>query len=172
VVAALCHSSVPYRLAATSADVVFVCPDSPVQAAGMVEEIRALEARERRSGPPLVIMVDLVVFADDAPGVAVSRKASLDELLGHPYRSDAAVFAGTPGELADLLQEWQVPGVHGFRLRPGALPHDLRSISRSLVPLLQQQGRYHRSYPTGTLRGRLGLDRPANRYAHAGGERR
>ena len=42
--------------------------------------------------------------------------------LGH---RDAHVFAGTPSQLADLLLDWHVAGLDGFRLRPAALPHDL-----------------------------------------------
>ena len=87
------------------------------------------------------------------------------------YRSDALVFVGTPADLADLLQEWAAAGLTGFRLRPGALPHDLSAVTRGLVPELQRRGAFRTAYETGswaaTLRGRLGLPRPANRYAAA-----
>jgi len=52
----------------------------------------------------------------------------------------------------------------GFRLRPGALPHDLAQITRGLVPRLRRRGVFRAGYAESTLRARLGLPRPANRY--------
>ena len=92
-------------------------------------------------------------------------KDHLDELDGDTYRSDAFIFAGTPAALAEHLLSWQAEGLAGFRLRPGTQPHDLEAITRRLVPLLQQRGAFRHRYEEATLRGRLGLDRPANRYA-------
>jgi hypothetical protein len=45
--------------------------------------------------------------------------------------------------------------------------HDLPAITRGLVPELQRRGAFRRAYEAGTLRGLLGLPRPANRYAAA-----
>ena len=87
---------------------------------------------------------------------------------GADTRSDAAVFTGTPAQLASLLQEWQQAGLSGFRLRPGGIPADLQAITRDLVPELQRRGVFRTSYDAGTLRGRLGLSRPASRYAVSG----
>ena len=71
------------------------------------------------------------------------------------------------GALADLLLGWREAGITGFRLRPGAIPHDLKAITRALVPELQRRGGFRTSYGSPTLRGLLGLPRPANRYAAA-----
>ncbi|MBO0715189.1 MAG: hypothetical protein J2P59_10565, partial [Acidimicrobiales bacterium] len=86
------------------------------------------------------------------------------ELHGAEYGSDALVFVGTPAQLADLLAEWAGAGVAGYRLRPGAIPHDLLAITGGLVPALQARGAFRRSYEATTLRGLLGLSRPPNRY--------
>ncbi|NED90193.1 FMNH2-dependent monooxygenase, partial [Streptomyces sp. SID11233] len=52
------------------------------------------------------------------------------------------------------------------RLRPAVLGHDLRGITRGLVPELQRRGAFRTAYTATTLRGHLGLDpHPANRYA-------
>nr|BFE73785.1 hypothetical protein GCM10020092_070860 [Actinoplanes digitatis] len=75
------------------------------------------------------------------------------------------MFTGTPQGLADLLVEWRGAGLTGFRLRPGTLPDDLEAITRALVPELQERGAFRRGYEATTLRGLLGLPRPANRYA-------
>ncbi|HVT67832.1 MAG TPA: FMNH2-dependent monooxygenase, partial [Trebonia sp.] len=58
-------------------------------------------------------------------------------------------------------------GLSGFRLRPAAIPDDLTRITRELVPALQRRDAFRTGYEAGTLRGLLGLDRPANRYATA-----
>jgi alkanesulfonate monooxygenase SsuD/methylene tetrahydromethanopterin reductase-like flavin-dependent oxidoreductase (luciferase family) len=167
VVAALGHSSVPYQLIARSADVGFVTPRDAAQAAEIVAEIRAEQASAGRAGQPLHVFGDLVVFLDESETVAVARKRRLDERAGTEYRSDALIYAGTAAGLAGLLQDWQAAGLSGFRLRPGVLPHDLTQVTDQLVPELQRRGLFRTGYEAGTLRGRLGLGRPANRYAAA-----
>jgi alkanesulfonate monooxygenase SsuD/methylene tetrahydromethanopterin reductase-like flavin-dependent oxidoreductase (luciferase family) len=166
-VTALAHEAVPYRLAARSADAVFVTPQDLAGVRRIVTEIRTEEAAIGRVTNPLLIFADLVVFLDDEPGVAAERKDHLDQLDGRPYRSDAFVFTGTPTELADHLLGWSSDEIAGFRLRPGVQPHDLEMISRQLVPLLQERGVFRRKYAEGSLRSRLGLERPLNRYAVA-----
>jgi hypothetical protein len=52
-------------------------------------------------------------------------------------------------------------------MRPAALPHDLTHITGRLVPELQRRGLFRAAYEADTLRGLLGLGRPANRYAAA-----
>jgi alkanesulfonate monooxygenase SsuD/methylene tetrahydromethanopterin reductase-like flavin-dependent oxidoreductase (luciferase family) len=167
IVSALGHGSVAYRLIAQSADIGYVTPRDPAQARGVVEEIRALQATAGRAGDPLHLFGDLVVFLDEDPARAAARKAHLDERAGLEYSSDAHVFVGSADQLADLLQDWQQAGLSGFRLRPGTIPHDLEAITRRLVPQLQRRGVFRRTYEAGTLRDRLGLSRPANRYAAA-----
>ncbi|MGC4878684.1 LLM class flavin-dependent oxidoreductase [Micromonospora sp. DT43] len=165
VVAALAHSSVPYAFAARHADVVFVTPTDPEHAAAIVGEVRAAEETVGRSEPPLRVLADLVVLLDETPALARQRRTRLDDLLGAEFTSDAAFFSGTPGQLVDLLVEWHRAGVDGFRLRPAVLPDDLTAITRALVPALRERGLFRTGYPGGTLRGLLGLTRPASRYA-------
>ena len=86
---------------------------------------------------------------------------------GAEYRSDAEIFAGTPGQLADILQDWSAAGLSGFRLRPATLPHDLVQITETLAPELRRRGLFRTAYEAATLRGLLGLPRPADRYATA-----
>jgi alkanesulfonate monooxygenase SsuD/methylene tetrahydromethanopterin reductase-like flavin-dependent oxidoreductase (luciferase family) len=164
-VTALAHATIPYRLAARQADAVFVTPHDADDVVRIEAEIRAEEAAVDRRLDPLRIFADLVVFLDDEPDAATARRDHLDELDGDTYRSDAFIFTGTPSALAEHLLSWQADGLAGFRLRPGTQPHDLDAITRRLVPLLQQRGAFRDRYEETTLRGRLGLDRPANRYA-------
>jgi alkanesulfonate monooxygenase SsuD/methylene tetrahydromethanopterin reductase-like flavin-dependent oxidoreductase (luciferase family) len=173
VVAALGHATVPYRLIARSADIGFVTPRDRPSAAAIVGEIRAEQARAGRDDAALHVFGDVVVFLDDSAAAASARRERLDERAGGAYTSDAHIFAGTPAQLADLLLDWREAGLTGFRLRPGALPHDLAQITGGLVPELQRRGAFRTAYPAvgpddrwpATLRGLLGLPRPANRYA-------
>ena len=166
-VTALAHVPVAYRLAARSADVVFVTPKDTIEAAAIVAEVRGHEAEVGRPDPRLRIFADLVVLLDREAEVARARLDRLDDLAGRPLRSDALVYVGTPGDLADLLGAWQASGIDGFRLRPAVLPGDLDAVTGQLVPLLPARSVFRRRYEHRTLRGRLGLTRPENRYARA-----
>ncbi|GAB2577648.1 FMNH2-utilizing oxygenase [Paractinoplanes abujensis] len=143
VVTALAHNDIPYRFAEKSADVVYVTPKDAADARHIVDQVKVRH-----------VFADLVVFLEPVRSAAVL--------------SDARVFTGTPAQLADLLLAWQEAGITGFRLRPGRLPSDLRGITRGLVPELQRRGVFRTQYEPGTLRDRLGLPRPANRYAAEG----
>ncbi|MDX6310958.1 MAG: hypothetical protein QOF44_422 [Streptomyces sp.] len=166
-VAALAHATLPYELVARSADLGFVTPGGADDARAILAEIRAAQASAGRADETVHVFGDLVVFLDDDPGAAADRKARLDERAGAEYSSDARVFTGTPAQLADLLEELRDAGLTGFRLRPAALPYDLEQITRHLVPELQRRGAFRTAYEASTLRGLLGLTRPANRYAAA-----
>jgi alkanesulfonate monooxygenase SsuD/methylene tetrahydromethanopterin reductase-like flavin-dependent oxidoreductase (luciferase family) len=166
-VTALAHQSVPYRLVARQADIGYVTPHDAEQARAIVAEIRSEQEAAGRAGELLHVFGDLVVLLDDEQSAAEDRRARLDTLAGEPYASDARVFAGTPVQLADLMQELAEAGLSGFRLRPAVTGHDLPAISRRLVPELQRRGAFRTAYEADTLRGLLGLARPANRYATA-----
>ena len=155
----LAHGPVPYRLAARGADLVFVTPRDADSAAAIVTEIGA--------AAPSHVFGDVVVFLAGTEQAARDRLARLDDRAGAEFQSDAHIFTGTPAQLADLLLGWNAAGLTGFRLRPGAIPHDLTAIVEGLVPELRARGRFRTEYEASTLRGLLGLTRPANRYTTA-----
>ncbi len=169
IVAALGHASVPFRLIARSADIGFITPRDAADAAVILGEIRAEQGTAGREQELVNVFADLVVVLDDTEQAARERLERLDHQAGTPYQSDAVIFAGTPTQLADLLQDWQSAGLAGFRLRPAVLPHDLTGITQGLVPELQRRGAFRTAYPVAgspaVLRDRLGLPRPTNRYA-------
>jgi alkanesulfonate monooxygenase SsuD/methylene tetrahydromethanopterin reductase-like flavin-dependent oxidoreductase (luciferase family) len=165
VVAALAHVTAAYRLAAVQADVVFTTPGVQAGAPAILAELAAEAAAAGRPVP--VPFADLVVFLDEAPGAAAARLRQLDDLAGRAFRSDARVFAGTAAALADEVEVLVAAGYAGVRLRPGALPADLAAITATLVPELRRRGLFRAAYGDGDLRTRLGLPRPANRYAAA-----
>ena len=172
VVTALAHGDAGYRLQARQTDVAYVTPQDASEARDVVARIRAEQEAAGRAAAPLHVFGDVTVFLDEDPGAATDRRARLDDLDGSPCRGDARVFAGNAVQLADLLQELRSAGLSGFRLRPAVLGHDLPAITRSLVPELQRRGVFRRAYEADTLRGLLGLARPASRYAAQRGGRR
>jgi len=168
IVAALAHRDVAYQLLASSADVGFITPGDAASAAAVVAELASLQEAAGRADDPVQLFADLLVFLDDKAAAAERRRARLDDQAGSPYQSDAQTFTGTPAELADLILQWQSAGLTGFRLRPAAIPHDLTQITRALVAELQRRGAFRREYEAPTLRGMLGMRRPASRYAAVG----
>jgi len=164
VVAVLDHGGtpVPYELPVRAADIVFVTPHDREHAKQIVEQVRAVP----RDGLPIKVFADLVVFVGPD---AAERKARLDELAGEELTSDAKIFTGTAEELADLLLDWREAGIEGYRLRPGAVPADVQGVTRGLTAALRRRGAFRHDYAAATLRGLLGLPRPANRYATASG---
>ncbi|MFD9542499.1 LLM class flavin-dependent oxidoreductase [Streptomyces sp. NPDC060022] len=169
VVVSLAHASTPYEFAALGSDLVHVTPHDRAGTAAILAQVDEAVERTGRDvrDRPLRRFAELLVFLDEEPGAASDRKARLDELAGAELASDAEIFTGTPGELADLLLDWRTAGLDGFRLRPGTLPHDLTAITRGLVPELQRRGVFRTAYDATTLRGHLGLPRPTSRYAEA-----
>jgi len=170
VVTALAHVGTAYRLAARSADVVFVTPDGSGRdgptgdAASILAEVRAAEQEVERAAP-LHVFGDLLVLLDDTADAARDRLRRLDEIDGRALRSDARILAGTASDVADVLASWRDAGLTGARLRPAVAAHDLPRITRDLVPQLQRRGLHRTAYEADTLRGLLGLERPADRYA-------
>ncbi|HXW80848.1 MAG TPA: LLM class flavin-dependent oxidoreductase [Acidimicrobiales bacterium] len=167
IVAALAHRSPVFQFVGRSADIGFVTPSGTAQIGPVLDEIRVAQRQAGRADETVHVFGDLVVFLDSTTSRAQARKSHLDELAGTEYTSDALAFVGTPEDLADLLAEWHGAGLSGFRLRPGALPHDLAQVTDVLVPALQARHLFRTDYEAATLRGLLGLPRPANRYAAA-----
>ncbi|GLZ42745.1 FMNH2-utilizing oxygenase [Actinokineospora sp. NBRC 105648] len=165
VVSSLAHGATPSRLGARVADVVYVTPRDRADVDTTVDLVRAEQEKAGRAQDTVHVFGDLVVFLGETTQAARDRKARLDERAGAEYGSDAHIFTGTPEDLADLLLDWHAAGLSGFRLRPGAVPHDLTGITDGLVPALRGRGAFRTDYEADTLRGLLGLARPANRYA-------
>ncbi|GAA2871811.1 putative FMNH2-utilizing oxygenase [Actinoplanes cyaneus] len=143
VIAALTHQArVWERL---DVDVYFVTPADVDNAATIVRQLPA----EKK------VFADVVVFLDADQETAIRRRGATT--------SDAAVFAGTPAQLADLIASWEPAGIAGVRLRPGT-PADLTTITGELTGVLRERGLFAPSTAT-TLRERLGLPVAVNRYS-------
>ncbi|KOU23413.1 FMNH2-utilizing monooxygenase [Streptomyces sp. WM6372] len=167
VVSARATDSAAYGLIARSADMGRLVARDTEETRAAVTAVRGLRTSAGLAERPLHLFGELTVFLDESAAAAADRRGRLDEAAREPYEGDTAVFTGTPGRLAELLQERREAGLSGFLLRPAVIAHDLPAITRALVPELQRRGLFRREYEADTLRGLLGLDRPANRYAAA-----
>jgi alkanesulfonate monooxygenase SsuD/methylene tetrahydromethanopterin reductase-like flavin-dependent oxidoreductase (luciferase family) len=166
VVFVLAHQAVPYELAVAQADIVGITPHSDEHLEQILGELGDAEsAVERRAGEALRVWAEAVVLIEDTREAAVAALATLDELHGSTYASDAVILADTAENVAAQLLRWQQAGLSGVRLRPARLPLDLERITRTLVPVLAETGVLERPVAAATLRERLGLAAAANRYA-------
>jgi FMN-dependent oxidoreductase (nitrilotriacetate monooxygenase family) len=93
----------------------------------------------------------------------------------HLHSGRGAIFAGTPGEVADDMESWmEETGVDGFNLSRGISFATFEDVVDMLVPELQRRGRYKLEYAEGALRqklfghggARLPAEHPANAYRH------
>jgi len=72
-------------------------------------------------------------------------------------------LVGTPGEIADLIEEWFTDrACDGFNIMPPYFAEGLSDILDLVVPELQRRGLFHREYEGATLRENLNLIRPAH----------
>jgi FMN-dependent oxidoreductase (nitrilotriacetate monooxygenase family) len=95
-------------------------------------------------------------------GLVRREKPTLRQLLG--YLAGARghfVTAGTPEQIADLMEDWFRDGAaDGFNLMPPVLPAMLEVFIADVVPLLQRRGLFRTAYAGETLRAHYGLARP------------
>ena len=64
-------------------------------------------------------------------------------------------LCGTPGLIADRLEEWAAAGVDGFNVMYNITPGTFADFIEHVVPELQRRGLMQRQYADGTLRERL-----------------
>jgi FMN-dependent oxidoreductase (nitrilotriacetate monooxygenase family) len=77
----------------------------------------------------------------------------------------APIMAGTASQIADEMEAWYAAGAaDGFNLMFPVLPIDLVEFAELVSPELQRRGLSPREYTPATLRERLGLSRPPNRF--------
>jgi len=88
--------------------------------------------------------------------------ASLAGARGH------FTFAGTPDQVADLIEDWFTDGAaDGFNVMPPVLPAMLDVFAEEVIPLLQRRGLFRTAYEGKTLREHYGLPWPKSAYAEA-----
>jgi FMN-dependent oxidoreductase (nitrilotriacetate monooxygenase family) len=99
-------------------------------------------------------------------GLVQREKFTLRQLLA--YLAGARghyTTAGTPEQIADLIEDWFTTGAaDGFNLMPPLLPVMLDVFVAEVIPLLQKRGLFRTAYEGTTLREHFGLARPENRF--------
>src|ERR1700730_15669780 len=74
--------------------------------------------------------------------------------------------AGTPEQVADLIEDWFTDGAaDGFNIMPPLLPAMLDAFSTEVIPLLQRRGLFRTAYAGTTLREHYGLAWPQSVFA-------
>ncbi|QNG20118.1 LLM class flavin-dependent oxidoreductase [Rhodococcus triatomae] len=120
---------------------------------------------------------------DDAGDVADNKASRLQVVAGIVQREKPTVrgllhrlagarghrvFAGTPEQVADTIEEWFTQGAaDGFNVMPPQYPQGLETFTTQVVPILQERGLFRTEYAGTTLRDHFGLPRPASQYARA-----
>ena len=94
------------------------------------------------------------------------EKATLRQLLG--YLAGARghfATAGTPEQIADLIEDWFIDGAaDGFNIMPPLLPVQLDLFSAEVIPILQRRGLFRTEYQGTMLREHYGLPWPASDF--------
>jgi alkanesulfonate monooxygenase SsuD/methylene tetrahydromethanopterin reductase-like flavin-dependent oxidoreductase (luciferase family) len=77
--------------------------------------------------------------------------------------------AGTPEQIADLMQSWFEEGAaDGFNVMPPVLPAMLDTFVGEVIPLLQRRGLFRTAYEGETLREHYGLAWPESAFHGTG----
>ena len=86
--------------------------------------------------------------------------ASLAGARGH------FTFAGTPEQVADLIEDWFKHGAaDGFNIMPPLLPAMLDVFAAEVIPLLCRRGLFRTEYEGTTLREHYGLAWPRSAFS-------
>ena len=116
-----------------------------------------LPALEQFSGPQGRYATILRIIEVEQPTVR--------QLLGRLAAGGGhCTIVGTPERIADRIEHWFRSGAaDGFNLMPPTLPDALEDFVDHVVPELQRRGLFRTHYTASTLRGHLGLPRPARK---------
>jgi alkanesulfonate monooxygenase SsuD/methylene tetrahydromethanopterin reductase-like flavin-dependent oxidoreductase (luciferase family) len=95
-------------------------------------------------------------------GLVQREKPTLRQLLANLAGARGHfTFAGTPDQVADIIQDWFTDGAaDGFNIMPPILPKMLDVFSAEVIPILQKRGLFRTAYAGKTLREHYGLDWP------------
>lgn len=95
---------------------------------------------------------------------AADRPRTPREVYARSFRQ--AIVVGTGAEIADIIEERVAEGAaDGFMVGSLTLPHSLDGFVELVTPELQRRGLTPKRYEPGTLRDRLGLQRPARQVS-------
>lgn len=158
-------------LAVRRADLLRITAPDLATAADRRTALRAEIATAGRDPDSVRILLDLPVHLADSAEHARAEVRELDSWARHPDDTATPLLhAGTAAELDDLLAA-STGVVDGVILRPLALRATLTAFAAHRAVPVPGAEPEAPTAGTGTLRDRLGLPRPASRYATTGAAR-
>jgi N-acetyl-S-(2-succino)cysteine monooxygenase len=141
--------------------------DSPVHMGTLSERLGHDMTQFPLDGP----VPDLAFNANTSVGhatqlMALARRENLTLRQLRDFTAMSAghrVVFGTPEDIADDLQSWFEAGAcDGFVIMCPWEPKPFEDFCEKVVPILVERGVFRSEYDADTLRGTLGLDRPAH----------
>lgn len=140
-------------VAAARADIVRIAADTVENASTVAARIRRAVVAEGRDPADVFVLLDVETLVSDS---AAEELAQLDNWAGHVRVAESVSHIGDLAGLHLLLGSVEAAGLDGVTLVPLALPSGVAALPATDT----RSG--------STLRERLGLRRPANRYALEG----
>jgi alkanesulfonate monooxygenase SsuD/methylene tetrahydromethanopterin reductase-like flavin-dependent oxidoreductase (luciferase family) len=146
-------------VAARRADIVIVTPRTFAEAQQARRTVRTAVAAAGRDADAVAVIVRARVGDPDL-------RATLDASVPPTATTHEIDLAGSAAALTDTLVHWfHHDAADGFLLLPDAVPETLEWLAHEVTPVLQGHGVLRAPTVGETLRDRLGLARPTNRYA-------
>jgi FMN-dependent oxidoreductase (nitrilotriacetate monooxygenase family) len=104
--------------------------------------------------------------AEMVTGLVQRESLTLRELLARLAGARGHItYAGTPEQVADLIEDWYQDGAaDGFNVMPPLFPGMLDTFVDQVIPILQRRGLFRTEYEGKTLRDHYGLERPVGRF--------
>ncbi len=104
--------------------------------------------------------------AEMVTGLVRSESVTLRQLLVRLASARGHfTIAGTPEQVADLIEDWYQDGAaDGFNVMPPLFPTMLDAFVDQVIPILQQRGLFRSAYEGRTLREHYGLKRPVGKF--------
>ena len=111
---------------------------------------------------------DFILATQQNPIVGRTEKEAQDKYMElmrlYPHHSiPLPVFFGSAEKVADQVQQWHEMGAMDMLMIRQDHPYGLRDFIDLVVPILQERGIFRTDYESDTLRGNLGLPKPAFR---------
>ena len=160
-------------IAAKFAEVIFIAPRSLDEARALVTDFMQRLERHGRERRGVRILADVIPYVGNTKSDAEQLRRELDSLVLDEERPMGFALFGTPGEIADSLQEWAMTGnVDGFTIQPPLVPESLDAFVDLVIPELRARRVFRSSYDGQTLRDHLGLPAPEHPAGRAAGPSR
>ncbi|MEJ5961463.1 NtaA/DmoA family FMN-dependent monooxygenase [Pedobacter immunditicola] len=109
---------------------------------------------------------DFILATQQNPIVGRTEKEAKDKFMEmmrlYPQNSiPLPLFFGSAEKVADQVQQWYEVGAMDMLMIRQDHPYGLRDFIDLVVPILQERGIFRTAYESDTLRGNLGLPKPA-----------